>query len=171
LAAVRRVAAPGQPVLGDRLVPGRDHRLLRQPGGAAAREHRPAVRRRQAPAADASVAQRALRPGGRVGRLFQRAHGVRPERDGRRHRQLPDVRLAGSRGRGRGRDFQRRAVGRKHRRLPAEHRGRHSGQPAVEPVLSRVWRDTAPGPSAQVPAVEPRQTIPEHAPDGRLRKT
>lgn len=56
LAAVHRVAAPGQPVLGERLVPGRDHRMLRQPGGAATREHRPAVRRRQAPAADVGIA-------------------------------------------------------------------------------------------------------------------
>lgn len=71
--------------------------------------------------------------------MFQRAHGMRPERDGSWHRQLPDVRLAGSCGRGCGRNFQRRAVGRKHCRLPTEHRGRYREQPAVEPVLSRVW--------------------------------
>jgi len=155
LAAVRRVTALGQPVLRERLVPRRDHRQLRQPRGAAIREHRPAVRRRQAPAAVAGVAQRALRPGGRVGCVFQRAHGVRPERDRRWHRELSDVRLAGPCRRGRGRNFQRRAVGRQHCRLFTEHRGPHRGQPAVESVLSRVWRDTARGPSAQVPAVEP----------------
>jgi len=86
LAIVRRVATPGQSVLLERLVPGRHHRQLRQPGGFATREHWPAVRRRQAPAADGGVAKRALRPGGRVGCVFQRAHGVRPERDRHWHR-------------------------------------------------------------------------------------
>jgi len=91
LAAVRRVTAPGRPELPVRLVPGRDHRPLRRPGGAAPGEHRPAVRGRQAPAADARAAHRPLAPGGRVRRVFRRVDGLRAERVGRVHRQLSNV--------------------------------------------------------------------------------